>query len=84
MTSLTYYVVLPFFRTADGDLIADEPIEVPNAGVARRQAQRVARSKGGAVAFSRTGDPQLGEFSDAVILARYGETPDDLAEFTRS
>ena len=84
MATLTYYVILPFFRTADGDLVAHEPMEVPNAGAAQRQAERVARAKGGAVAFSRTGDPTVGEFSDAVILARYGETPDDLAEFTRS
>jgi hypothetical protein len=27
----------------------------------------------GAVAFSRTGDPNTGEFSGAVILATYGE-----------
>ncbi len=82
MATLTYYVVLPFFRTAEGDLLADEPIEVPNAGAARRQAEWVARSRGGAVAFSRTGDSALGEFSEAVILGKYGETPEDLAEFT--
>ena len=84
MSTITYYVVLPFFRTEEGDLVADEPIQVPNAGAARRQAERVARAKGGAVAFSRTGDPALGEFSDAVILGRYGETPEDLGEFTKS
>lgn len=33
-------------------------------------------------AFSRTGDPSIGEFEDAVILGRYGETPDDLVSFT--
>lgn len=27
----------------------------------------------GAVAFSRTGDPAMGDFEDAVILAQYGE-----------
>ena len=78
MTALTYYVVLPFFRTTNGDLLADEPIEVSDPSRARRQAERVARSKGGAVAFSRTG-----RYQDAVILARFGEVPEDLAEFTR-
>lgn len=38
--------------------------------------------KAGAVAFSRTGDPKLGDFEDAVILGRYGETPSDLTSFT--
>ena len=64
--------------------MADEPIEVRGADRARRQAERVARSKGGAVAFSRTGDPSTGEYEDAVILGRFGEVPEDLAEFTRS
>jgi hypothetical protein len=45
---LTYYVVLPFFRTSDGEVLVDEPIEVSDADRARRQAERVARSKGGA------------------------------------
>lgn len=36
----------------------------------------------GAIAFSRTGDPQLGDWEDAEILARVGEVPTDLAEYT--
>ncbi|MEW9310638.1 hypothetical protein [Labrys neptuniae] len=32
----------------------------------------------GAIAFSRSGDPDIGYFDDAEILGRYGETPDDL------
>ena len=83
MARVTYYVVLPFFRTLDGEVLADEPIEVPAADRARRQAERVARSKGGAVAFSRTGDPVTGEYEDAVILAQFGDVPEDIAEFTR-
>lgn len=82
MAKLTYYVVLPLFRTSDGDLVADEPIEVSDGDRARRQAERVARAKGGAVAFSRTGDPSTGEFADALVLARFGEVPDNLAGFT--
>jgi hypothetical protein len=35
--------------------------------------------KAGAIAFSRTGDPAIGEFEDAVILGRYGDVPDDLS-----
>jgi hypothetical protein len=36
----------------------------------------------GAIAFSKTGDPQLGEWDDAVILGRYGDVPADLAPYT--
>jgi hypothetical protein len=34
----------------------------------------------GAVAFKRAGDPNVGEFSDAVILKKFGDVPDDLSE----
>jgi hypothetical protein len=30
------------------------------------------------LAFSRTGDPALGDFDDAVILGRAGEVPAEL------
>jgi hypothetical protein len=34
----------------------------------------------GAVAFLRSGYPNLGEFEDAVILKAFGQVPDDFAE----
>ncbi len=80
-STVTYYVVLPFSR-AEGDLVVGEAMEMPNEGAARRRAEATAAAKGGAVAFSRTGNPALGEFQDAVILGRYGDVPADLAEFT--
>jgi hypothetical protein len=33
----------------------------------------------GAVAFSRSGDPMMGEFSDAKLLRAYGNVPSDLS-----
>ncbi len=71
--SITYHVVVPFGRDPDGNLVPLEPAEAPNAEAARRRAQVDAAKHGGAVAFSRTGDPVSGDFSDAVILATYGE-----------
>ena len=35
-------------------------------------------TKAGAVAFSRTGDPDIGEFADAILLFKSGEVPDAL------
>jgi hypothetical protein len=32
----------------------------------------------GAVAFKRAGDPNVGEFSDAVVL-KFGDVPEDLS-----
>ena len=48
-------------------------MEAPNSDVAKRRAQAVAAKYVGAVAFSRTGDPNTGDFGDAVILGTYGE-----------
>ena len=71
--SVTYYVVVPFDRNAEGDLTAGEAKEVPSAASAERQAQVAALAHAGAVAFSRTGDPSTGEFHDAVVLAQFGD-----------
>jgi hypothetical protein len=33
----------------------------------------------GAIAFCRTGDPATGEFSDAKLIRKFGDVPDDLS-----
>ena len=71
--AITYHVVVPFGRSEDGDLVPLEPMEAPNGESARRRAQAAAAKHAGAIAFSRTGDPDSGDFSDATILATYGE-----------
>jgi hypothetical protein len=34
----------------------------------------------GAIAFKRSGDPLMGDFSDAIIIKTFGEVPDKLDE----
>ena len=54
---------------------------------ATRQVGRIRRADGmsrdpanaGAVAFKRAGDPNVGEFSDAVVLKKFGDVPADLS-----
>ena len=75
MASATYYVALPFNRGEDGDLAAGEARECQTSAAALREAARMAASSAGAVAFSRSGDPGVGEFDDAKILKVFGETP---------
>ena len=85
MASVTYHVVLPFIRDDDsGELVAEQGQEAPSAWSAKLRAETMvtAGHKAGAVAFSRTGDPELGDFDDAVILGKFGDVPDDLAGFT--
>jgi hypothetical protein len=79
MTAITYYVALPFIAT-DDCIAAGEPTECFNPTAVVMRAEALARKEGhiGAVAFSRTGDPAAGDFSDATVLRRFGDVPDDL------
>jgi hypothetical protein len=78
---MIYYVALPFTAT-EGGLAPGQAVECPSGAAAVRRAQAMScdKSNAGAVAFSRSGDPNLGEFEDAVILKSFGEVPDDFAE----
>jgi hypothetical protein len=78
---MIYYVALPFTRI-EGGLAPGQAIECPSGGATVRRAQAMASNEAnaGAVAFSRSGDPNLGEFEDAVILKSFGEVPDDFTE----
>jgi hypothetical protein len=73
MAEVTYYVALPFAVNEDGGLVAGEANECRSAHSAKREAQRLAMTRAGAVAFSRTGDPSSGEFADAVVIESFGD-----------
>lgn len=76
MSTATYYVAQPFELTKGGNLVAGQPQQAQTASAAIRRAEYLA-TKGGAIAFSRTGDPASGDFDDAVILKKFGEVPED-------
>ena len=46
-----------------------------------RRAEGMSRdpANAGAVAFKRAGDPNVGEFSDGVVLKKFGDVPEDLS-----
>jgi len=75
---MIYYVAMPFIPKDDG-LTPGQGAECPSEIAAIRRAEAMSRHEpnGGAIAFSRTGDPNVGEFEDAVILKAFGEVPDD-------
>lgn len=39
-------------------------------------AERLSYSRHSVIAFSRTGDPDTGDFDEPVILAKFGDVPD--------
>jgi hypothetical protein len=80
MPEVTYYVALPFVAADDG-VAAGEPTECFNPSAVVMRAEALSRKEGnvGAVAFSRSGDPATGEFSDAKVIKTFGEVPSDLS-----
>jgi hypothetical protein len=80
MAEVTGYAALPFVADDPG-AAAGEPTEFFNpvaAGCALRRF-RGNETNIGAVAFSRTGDPATGVFSNAKVIKRFGAVPDDLS-----
>jgi hypothetical protein len=79
--SVTYYVALPFLRTEDG-VAPGAAQEMPNERAAIRRAEAMSResANAGALAFKRSGDPNMGNFGDATILKSFGEVPTNLDE----
>ncbi|UPJ76991.1 hypothetical protein [Bradyrhizobium sp. 187] len=81
MADMTYYVALPFVFSDDG-VAAGAATECFSANAAVMRAEALSRKPGhaGAVAFSRTGDPSSGDFTDATLIRKFGDdVPDDLS-----
>ena len=81
MADITYYVALPFTHDDSGSLAPGAAEECQSASGAIRRAEVLSRAPGsiGALAFSRTGDPMIGEFGDAEVIRAFGEVPSDLS-----
>jgi hypothetical protein len=79
--SVTYYVALPFVRTEEG-IAAGQGQECPTDISAIRRAESMSRDpvNAGALAFKRSGDPNIGSFGDATILKTFGDIPENLDE----
>ena len=81
MADVTYYVALPFLQDDTGDLVAGAAEECQSVTTALRRAEMMSRMPVsiGAVAFSRSGDPMIGEFGDAHLIRKFGNVPEDLS-----
>lgn len=81
MADVTYYVAMPFQQDDTGSPVAGAAEECQSSSGALRRAEALSHTAGcvGAVAFSRTGDPMIGEFGDAQLLRKFGQVPDDLS-----
>ena len=80
MAEETYYVAVAFVAT-DGGIVPAERVECLNPSAAVMRAEALSQKPGyaGALAFSRSGDPSTGEFTDATVIRKFGDVPDDLS-----
>ncbi len=79
--SVTYFVALPFVQAEEG-LAPGQAQELPNEYSAIIKAEALSRKPEnvGALAFKRTGDPNVGQFGDAQVLRTFGKVPENLDE----
>ena len=83
MASKTVFVVQAF-ETHRKKLVPTTKTEARSEDQARKQAQQVAARKGGAAVIALTLDTESSEVSEAKILARFGDIPDDLDQLVES
>jgi hypothetical protein len=76
MARETVYLVQAFVAGKGKGLKADTPIPCKSAEGARRTAERLALTKAGVVAFSSSGDPEMGDYDDEpTVILRIGRFP---------
>ena len=76
MARETHYFVQAFNAARGGNLKPDALIACKTATGALRTAERLALIKLGVVAFSSTGDAEMGDYDDEpTVIFRHGELP---------
>jgi hypothetical protein len=76
MARETIYLVQAFNAAKGARLSPDTPIRCKSAETARRTAEKLAATKGGVVAFSTSGDAELGDYDDEpTIIFKVGRLP---------
>lgn len=77
MARETVYIVQAFNTGKGNRLQAEIPIPCKSAETARRTAERLALTKIGVVAFSSSGDQDLGEYDDEpIVIFKTGRLPE--------
>jgi hypothetical protein len=81
VTRETVHIVQAYSAGRGNRLKADTPVPCKSADAARRTAERLAQTKLGVVAFSSSGDQDLGEYDDEpVIIFKTGRLPPQFDE----
>ena len=76
MARETLYLVQTFTAGKGNRLTADTPVRCRSSATALKRAEDLAASRAGVVAFSTSGDAELGDYDDEpTILFRAGLLP---------
>lgn len=76
MAQQTQHLVQSFTAGRGGSLKADKPVVCKTADEAKRKAERMVESKVGVVAYSMTGDAEMGDYDDTpVVIFKAGNLP---------
>lgn len=76
----TVYVIQTYKKGHKGLLIEDVQKQADDQAQCERVAQRLSRSHGNVLAFSRTVDLDMGLVGEPVVIAQYGDLPAYLIE----
>ena len=71
--------IVQTFIDVEGEIAAEPPRSFPSAYAARAAAESLARCRVGvvgAIAWSRTADPDAGEYGEPETIVRLGTIPD--------
>ena len=70
-------VVAAFDRDENGELVpAFDPRMVGSEGQAKMEAKELSAKHAGVIAWSRSANPDLGEYGEPTVLASYGDVPE--------
>jgi hypothetical protein len=76
MARETHFLVQAFRLGKGTRLTADTPVRCRSLEVARKRAENLVSTRAGVVAFSTSGDAELGEYDDEpTIIFRAGRLP---------
>lgn len=76
MARETLYLVQAYKGGKGTRLIANSPIRCRSQEAARKRAEDLVPTRAGVVAFSTSGDPELGDFDDEpTIIFKAGRLP---------
>ena len=81
MARVTSYLVQSFSAGRGAALKADKPVACKSADEARRKAERLVETRLGVVAYSTSGDAELGDYDDEpVYFFKQGRLPAQFEE----